>query len=118
MRSIVPLVSAAALAAAPVAPIAAQVRSDTAKAYSDRLKALTDVQRRGALRGAIIDSGEKCGAVTKAAYQGVYKNLEMWVARCSNNQTYGAFIGPDATVQVSSCPYLVSVHWPACRRLD
>jgi hypothetical protein len=107
--------SAAALVAA---PIAAQVRSDTAKAYSDRLKALTDIQRRGALRGAIIDSGEKCGAVTKAGYQGVYKNLEMWVARCSNNQTFGAFIGPDATVQVSSCAYLVSVHWPACRKLD
>jgi len=112
------VLSAAAVGLAPVAPLAAQVRSDTAKAYSDRLKALTDIQRRGALRGAIIDSGEKCGAVTKAGYQGVYKNLEMWVARCSNNQTFGAFIGPDATVQVSSCAYLVSVHWPACRRLD
>ncbi len=112
---------AAALPAAALllaAPSPAQVRSDTAKAYSDRLAALTDLQRRGALRGAIIDSGEKCGAVTKAGYQGVYKNLEMWVARCSNNASYGAFIGPDGTVQVSSCSYLVSVHWPACRRLD
>lgn len=115
MNKAVAVLSAAALLAT---PLAAQVRSNSAKAFSDRLAGLTDIQRRGALRGAIMDSGEKCGAVTKAAYQGVYKNLEMWVARCSNNVSYGAFIGPDGTVQVSSCSYLVSVHWPACRRLD
>lgn len=112
---IVAALSAAALVGA---PLAAQVRSNSAKAVSQHLASLTDVQRRGALRGAITDSGEPCGAVTKAAYQGVYKNLEMWVARCSNRVDYGAFIGPDGTVQVSSCAYLVSVHWPACRKLD
>ena len=105
--------SAAALLAAPVA---AQVGSQSAKAYSQRLAALTDLQRRGALRRAVIDSGEKCPSVTATAYQGPYKNLEMWVVRCGTAD-YGAFIGPDGTVQVSACPYLVTVKWPACRKL-
>ena len=52
-----------------------------------------------------------------AAYQETYKNLEMWVVRCDNRLDYGAFIGPDGTVQVSGCAYLVTVRWPACRKL-
>lgn len=109
------LLAGAALIAA---PLAAQGRSQSAKAFSDRLARLTDVQRRGALRRAVLDSGERCQTVTRAAYQGAYKNLEMWVARCTGNLDYGAFIGPDGTVQVSSCAYLLTVRWPACRRLD
>jgi hypothetical protein len=114
MKTVFAFHSAAALAAAPVA---AQVASQSAKAYSDRLAALTDLKRRGALRRAILDSGEKCLRVDKAAYQGTYKNLEMWVARCGTTD-YGAFIGPDGTVQVSGCAYLITVKWPACRKLD
>ena len=95
----------------------AQVRSQTSKAYSDALSRLADVPRRAALRRAILDSGEKCVRVEKAAYQQPYKNMEMWVARCTGNLDYGAFIGPDGTVQVSDCPYLVKVKWPTCRRL-
>ena len=118
---LIAILSAAALVAT---PIAAQVKSRSAKYFSDRLAGLTDVQRRGALRRAVLDSREKCVTVTRAAYQGTYKNLEMWVARCSSpdkagaNIDYGAFIGPDGTVQVSSCQYLVTVKWPACRKLD
>ena len=105
--------SAAALVAAPVA---AQVASQSAKVYSQRLTALSDLQRRGALRRAVLDSGEKCPSVTGAGYQGPYKNLEMWVVQCGT-AAYGAFIGPDGTVQVSACSYLVTVRWPACRKL-
>ena len=100
------------------APLAAQVPSQSAKAYSDRLAALTDVQRRAALRRAVLDSGEKCVRVEKAAYQGAYRNLQMWVARCTGNLDYGAFIGPDGSVQVDGCAHLAAVKWPACRRLD
>jgi hypothetical protein len=95
----------------------AQVRSQTAKTYSDALAALQDIPRRAALRRAILDSGEKCVRVDKAAYQGPYKNLEMWVATCTGNFHYGAFLGPDGTVQVSDCAYLIKVKWPACRKL-
>jgi len=114
MKPIAALSALALLAA----PTVAQVKSQTAKAYSDRLAALTDIQRRGTLRRAVLDSGEKCVTVTKAGYQGTYKNMEMWVARCTGNIDYGAFIGPDGSVQVSACAYLVTVKWPACRKLD
>lgn len=105
---------AAALIAAPVAAAPPSL----AKAYSSRLAALTDIQRRAALRRAILDSGEKCVRVEKAGYQGAYKNLEMWVARCTGAIDYGAFIGPDGSVQVDGCAHLPLVKWPACRRLD
>lgn len=108
---------AALLAAALlVAPLAARPPSP-AKAYSDRLASLTDIQRRAALRRAILDSGEKCVRVEQAGYQGPYRNLEMWVARCTGAIDYGAFIGPDGSVQVDGCAHLVTVKWPACRRL-
>ena len=114
IRPITALVAAALLATSATA----QVRSQSAKSYSDALAALTDIPRRAALRRAILDSGEKCMRVEKAAYQGPYKNLEMWVASCTGNLNYGAFIGPDGNVQVSDCAYLTKVKWPACRKLD
>ena len=113
IRPTLALSAAALLAGSSVA----QVRSQTAKSYSDALAALQDIPRRAALRRAILDSGEKCVRVEKSAYQGPYKNLEMWVATCTGNLAYGAFIGPDGTVQVSDCAYLVKVKWPACKRL-
>jgi hypothetical protein len=108
---------ALALTAFLTVPATAQVRSQTAKAYSDALAKLQDIPRRASLRRAILDSGEKCVRVEKAGYQGVYKNMEMWVATCTGNLNYGAFIGPDGSVQVSECSYLVTVKWPACRKL-
>jgi hypothetical protein len=112
-RSLIALLAAAVLTGSATA----QVRSNTAKAYSDALTKLDDIPRRAALRRAILDSGEKCVRVEKAAYQGPYKNLEMWVATCTGNLRYGAFIGPDGSVQVSECGYLVSLKWPACRKI-
>jgi len=111
-----PLIALAA-AALLTTSATAQVRSQTAKTYSDALANLSDIQRRASLRRAVLDSGEKCIRVEKAAYQGPYKNMEMWVARCTGNLDYGAFIGPDGTVQVSQCSYLVTVKWPACRKI-
>ena len=112
-RPLIAIVAAALLTGSAIA----QVRSQTAKASSDALAKLDDVPRRAALRRAILDSGEKCVRVEKAAYQGPYKNLEMWVASCTGNLTYGAFIGPDGSVQVSECAYLIKVKWPTCRKL-
>ena len=107
------LLSAATLAAAPIAAQKAMPNP-----YSDQLAALPDIQRRAALRRAILDTGEKCVRVEKAALQGPYKNVMMWVARCTGGLDYGAFVGADGSVQVSGCAYLVTVHWPACRKLD
>ena len=90
-----------------------------AKGYSDSLAKLPEIQRRAALRRAVLDSGEWCKRVEGAAYQGPWKNLQMWVARCGPKPIvdYGVFIGPDGTVQVSSCKEIVEMKLPACRKL-
>jgi len=116
MRRSAFLILSAALIAAPAFALPKQ---PTAKYYSDRLAKLTDLQRKGAVRGAIVESDLKCGAVEAVAHQGSYKNLEMWVARCGPKpgREYGLFLGPDGSVQVSPCADLVKVKWPACRPL-
>jgi len=111
------LIASMALATAPAFALPQQ---PTAKTYSDRLAKLTDLQRKGAVRAAIVDSDLKCGSVEAVAHQGAYKNLEMWVARCGPKpvRDYGLFLGPDGSVQVSPCADLVKVKWPACRPLS
>ena len=113
MKRFAALLTAALL----VAPIAAQQPS--AQVYSDRLAKLSDIQRKAAIRNAIIENKQWCRRVEQLAYQGPYKNLVIWVARCGPKPLvdYGVFLGPDGTVQVSTCPDLVRVKWPACRKL-
>jgi hypothetical protein len=91
----------------------------TAHDFSQRMAALTEIQRYAALRSAVAESNLWCQRVMVAAYQGPHKNLDMWVARCGPKPLvdYGVFIGPDGTAQVSTCADLVKVKWPACRKL-
>lgn len=110
-----------ALALTLLAPPALAAPPVPAASFTARLKALTDVQRRGALRGAIVNSGERCPRIGQVAYQGPYKNLDMWTARCNGAKPtdkpvdYGLFVGPDADVQVRSCTDLVALKLPACK---
>ena len=96
---------------------------EPAARFTARLKALSDVQRRGALRGAIVNNGERCPKIGTVAYQGPYKNLDMWVARCNGAKPgekpvdYGLFVGPDGDVQVRSCTDLVALKLPTCRKI-
>jgi hypothetical protein len=115
MRRLAFLIASLALAA----PGFTLPQQPTAKTYSDRLAKLTDLQRKGTIRAAIVESDLKCGSVEAVAHQGSYKNLEMWVARCGPKPTreYGVFLGPDGSAQVSPCADLVKVKWPACRPL-
>lgn len=116
MKPIVALLAALALAAPALAV-------EPAASFTARLKALNDLQRRGALRGAIINNGERCAKIGTVAYQGPYKNLDMWVARCNGGSAkdapidYGLFVGPDGDVQVRSCTDLVALKLPACRKI-
>ncbi|HWI86646.1 MAG TPA: hypothetical protein VNT42_10045 [Sphingomonas sp.] len=85
---------------------------------SDRLTQLTSLQRRGALRGALLDSGYTCTRVEKAAIQGPWKNLIMWRAQCSLTDPrydYAIFVGPDASIQARPCMELAELKLPACR---
>ena len=113
MRTVVALIAGGALAAMAAAQPAAT--------FSARMKALTDLQRRGAIRGAIVGSGERCPKIAGVAYQQPYRNLDMWTARCNGATPrerpydYGVFLGPDGDVQVRSCADLVALKLPVCR---
>jgi len=99
------IVSATVAAAAP----------PPAGTYSARLRALPDLQRRAALRAAINDSGQRCGRVEVGEPVGRLRNLVMWNVRCTPGGDYGAFIGPDGSVQVRTCSDLAKLKLPTCR---
>ncbi|WP_174274337.1 hypothetical protein [Sphingomonas bacterium] len=111
----------AAIALLTAGPAAAQdappMPQTKASDFTRRMLTLQPIQRAAAIRGAIAGSDQWCRRVLKLGYQGPYKNLEMWVARCGPKPIvdYGIFIGPDGSVQVSTCGDLVKVRWPACR---
>ena len=85
---------------------------------SDQLAKLSSLQRRGALRGALLDSGYACTRVEKAAIQGPWKNMIMWRAQCSATDPrydYAIFVGPDASIQARPCADLAELKLPRCR---
>src|SRR3954452_10698502 len=91
---------AAAFAAAPI-----EATMTIANPASDQLAALSVLQRKGALRGALLDSGLPCQRVEKAAIQGPWKNMIMWRAKCSADprHDYAVFVGADASIQARYC---------------
>ena len=86
-----------------------------ANPYVDRLRQLSELQRRAVLRGALVNSGERCGRAELALPGGGYRNLVMWSVRCVPGGDYGLFIGPDGSAQVRSCGDLVKLKLPVCR---
>ena len=83
--------------------------------FSDRLKKLPTLQQRAVLRRAVLDDSQYCRRIGPVAYQGPYKNLEMWTVRCDRDVAYAAFIGLDGSVQVRPCQDLAKLKLPACR---
>ena len=116
MKTLVAFVAGLVLAGTPALALPKQ---PTAHDFSMRMDRLTPIQRYGVLRNAVNESNLKCAKVLAAAYQGPYKNLDMWVARCGPKPIvdYGVFVGPDGSAQVSTCQDLIRVKWPACRKL-
>jgi hypothetical protein len=101
------------LATATATPALAEIKA--ANPYSERLEKLTDVQRRAAMRRAVLDSGQYCKRVDWTAKQGQYKNLVMWVARCTPGGDKAVYIGPDGSVQVRACKEAAQLKLPACK---
>ncbi len=74
-----------------------------------------DARDRGlGLRRAILDTGNKCKTVTASAQQGVYKDMPMWTARCSDTGDWAVFIQHDGGVQVRACKDAATLGLPAC----
>jgi hypothetical protein len=112
MNRLVSSLLAAALIATPLSAVT------LANPASDQLAKLGSLQRRGALRGALLDSGYTCLRVERAAIQGPWKNMIMWRAQCSLTDPrfdYGIFVGPDTSIQARPCADMAELKLPACR---
>ena len=83
--------------------------------FSDALKKMSPIQQRAVMRRAVLDHEQYCKRIGPVAYQGVYKNMEMWVVRCDRGAAYGAFIGSDGSVQVRPCADLITFKLPRCK---
>jgi len=83
--------------------------------FNARLRQMSSNQQRAVMRRAVLDHELYCKHIGPVAYQGPYKNLEMWVVACDRGAAYGAFVGVDGSVQVRPCADLVSFKMPACR---
>jgi hypothetical protein len=86
-----------------------------ANPFVDQLKGLSPLNQGLALRRAIQDSKQRCKKVDQSGYQQDYKNMSMWVARCSDSGDWALFIAPNADVQVRSCKDVKTLDLPECR---
>ena len=82
---------------------------------SDQLKALSEQNRNLGLYRAIRDGRQRCKRVDQAAYQEEYKNMAMWVARCSDTGEFAVFIAPNGDIQVRQCRHAATLGLPECR---
>jgi hypothetical protein len=105
------IVSLAALLVAATPALAIGVQNN----FSDSLKKMSSVQQRAVMRRAVLDHDQYCKQIGPVAYQGPYKNMEMWVVQCDRGAAYGAFIGSDGSVQVRPCADLVTFKLPRCK---
>ncbi|SFR97856.1 hypothetical protein [Sphingomonas jatrophae] len=85
-----------------------------ANPFSAQLAKLSDLQRRAAMRRAVLDSRQYCRKVELVTHRGPYRNLDMWSVRCDRGADYGAFLGLDGSVQVRPCRDLAQLKLPPC----
>ena len=84
----------------------------------DQLHQLDAMNLAIGLKRAIYDAGYMCKRVTDAGFVGEYKNLDMWMARCTigKQQTvdWAIFAGPDGSAQVRDCKDVDTTELPKC----
>jgi hypothetical protein len=84
--------------------------------YVEQLRALSELNRGLGLRRAILDMPDgKCKRVDYSGFQQDYRNLSMWIVRCSDGNDWALFIAPNADVQVRNCHDMKSLGLPECR---
>lgn len=83
-------------------------------AEQDRLHQLGAFDLAIALKHAIYDAGYTCKQVTDGGFAGTYKNLDMWMARCSEGRDWAVFAGADGSAQVRDCKDVAATGLPAC----
>lgn len=90
-----------------------KVRSDE----QDQLHKLDALNLAIGLKRAIYDAGYTCRTISDAGFVGEYKNLDMWMARCSDGKQkrdWAVFAGPDGSAQVRDCRDIPGTGLPEC----
>ena len=67
-----------------------------------------------ALKRAIYDAGYRCQRLTDGGFVATYKNLDMWMAKCSEGRNWAVFAGPDGSAQVRDCKDVEATGLPKC----
>lgn len=85
----------------------------------EELMALPDNLRRIGLIRAIRETGNRCPRRVEPnpIYQGDYRGMAMWTARCDNDEQFAVFIAPNEDVQVRRCREMSELGLPPCREL-
>ena len=71
-----------------------------------------------ALKHAIYDAGYTCKQVTDGGFVGEYKNLDMWMAHCTDGthtRDWAVFTGPDGSAQIRDCRDIPGSGLPECK---
>ena len=97
-----------------VAVSAPALAAPAPNAFSDRMRGMSPVQRDAALRGAVAESGLRCGKLSGSAYVGPYKNVAMWRATCAPGGDVAIFVGNDGSIQARLCTQTKQLGLPAC----
>ena len=86
-------------------------------AEQDQLRKLDALNLAIGLKRAIYDAGYTCKRITDAGFVGEYKNLDMWMARCTDGKQgrdWAIFAGPDGSAQVRDCRDIPGTGLPDC----
>ncbi|MEO8454413.1 MAG: hypothetical protein ABI454_04580 [Sphingomicrobium sp.] len=87
-------------------------------AEQEQLHQLDAVNLAIGLKRAIYDAGYICKRVVDAGFVGAYKNLDMWMAQCTdgkNSRDWAVFAGPDGSAQVRDCRDVPGSGLPDCK---
>lgn len=80
----------------------------------DRLHQLGAFDLAIALKRAVYAAGYTCKQLTDGGFIGTYKNMDIWMAKCSEGRDWAVFAGPDGSAQVRDCKDVAEAGLPAC----
>ena len=101
------------------APPPEQSKIKVRSSEQNQLHQLDAINLAIGLKRAIYDAGYVCPRITDAGFVGEYENLDMWMARCTDNKQqqqrdWAVFAGPDGSAQVRDCKDVAATDLPKC----
>ena len=114
MLAVAPLIAVAACGSDPQ-PRDTGTKIAVRSPEQDGLHKLAEPDLEIALKRAIFAAGYRCQRVESAGFVAQYKNLDMWMATCSEGRNWAIFAGPDGTAQVRDCIDVPRFGLPECK---